>query len=72
MADFYEAYHSQLSQGRRREEIIDELEESIAPETEERQSEIERWAMGEGETRGLDQIDLEAFGKMFEQGGVGG
>ena len=65
MADFYDAYQSQISQGRRRDEVMSELEDSVAPEVEERQSEIERWALGEGETDSLDRIDLEAFGKMF-------
>lgn len=51
---------------------MSELEDSIAPEVGERQSEIERWALGEGDAGGLDRIDLEAFGKMFEQGEVSG
>ena len=65
MADFYEVYQMQLSQGRRRDEILEELTDSIAPESGERQADIARWAKGEGDAGSLDQIDLEAFGQML-------
>ncbi len=71
MIEFYNAYHAAVAQGKRHEDVLEELRATIAPENQTMQTEIERWASGEF-TPTLEEFNIEAYGRMQAEQEVGG